>query len=276
MPAELKDKEVTSVARGADGETLFLADQSVWVMKDDGAVKRVAALKPLKNANDLFVVTSPGSPLKDWMFVSGAEKVEGEARGHGFYVRKPGEAGFSEVFCRRVSEADCGCFTANGRFFFAGNREIWEGGFTAETGTDGWKATLVGARIAPVAIQNTDYANAGSMDVGHLAVAGKWIYAGLRGHHMGCVLRTPVPAKTLYNEASADTPDPKAQLNAMRDALAKTEIIAADTGVITAFCACEVDGHPRLFYRDGNARAFWIWEGTGEPKKVGEEPQDGK
>ncbi|HEX2747950.1 MAG TPA: hypothetical protein VHM91_08130, partial [Verrucomicrobiales bacterium] len=102
LPAELKDESVTGVASGAEGETLFIAGPAVWVMKDD-KVKRVVGIKPLKTAQNLFVANKAGSPLLDWLFVTGSEKEEGNGGGDIFYARKPGAKEFSEVFCRRVN-----------------------------------------------------------------------------------------------------------------------------------------------------------------------------
>jgi hypothetical protein len=275
LPPELKNETVSGVTSGAEGEALFIAGPAVWVLKDGGPAKRVVSLKPVKSAQNLFVDTKAGSPLLDWLFVSGSEKAD--ALGDVFYARKPGGKGFSEVFCRRVNTADCGCFAADGRFFFAGNGDVWEGGFMREDDPNLRIATLVGARIAPVALLNTDDANAGSMAVGGLSAAGKWLYTGLRGRHMGCILRVPIPAKPLYAEGVADPPEPKAHLDAMRHSLEKTEVIVPDTGGLNAFCACEVEGTPRVFYRgesDEEGLGLWLWNGAGKPKRVANEPRE--
>ena len=275
LPAELKSETVSGVTRGAEGEALFLAKDAVWVLKEEGPAKRVVGLKPVKSAQNLFVSTKKDDPVFDWLFVTGSEKEE--TIGSVFYSRKPGSKEFSEIFCRRVNYADCGCFAADGRFFFAGNGDLWEGGFTVENDPDMRAATLVGARIAPVAMLNTDGSNAGSMIVGGLSAAGKWLYTGLRGRHMGCIIRVPVPAKTLYTDGMPDAPEPKAHLEAMRQALDKTEIIVPDTGGLTAFCAGEANGQPRVFYRgegDEDGLDLWIWSGAGAPKRVASEPKE--
>ncbi|HEX2749371.1 MAG TPA: hypothetical protein VHM91_15285, partial [Verrucomicrobiales bacterium] len=172
---------------------------------------------------------------------------------------------------------DCGCFTPDGRLFFAGQGDIWEGAIVPDDDPNSRIATLVGARIAPVALLNTDNANAGSMAVDGLAPAGKWLYAGVRGRHMGCILRVPIPAKTLYGEGSGDFPEPKVHLKAMSHALEKTEVIVPDTGGLTSFCACEAEGQPRVFYRgesDEKGIGLWLWTGAGEPKRIANEPRD--
>src|SRR6188768_2139288 len=52
LPAELKDAEVTGLARGGEGEALFLAGTSTWVMKDDGTVKRITELGKVTGAQN--------------------------------------------------------------------------------------------------------------------------------------------------------------------------------------------------------------------------------
>ncbi|MBL9131728.1 MAG: hypothetical protein JNG86_11045, partial [Verrucomicrobiaceae bacterium] len=90
LPKELKDVPIESVARGAEGEALFLAKDAVWVWNNESTppVKRVCATAPVVNAADLFVVTQPGTPLTDCLFVSNGGT-------GGFEGRKPGAKTFS-------------------------------------------------------------------------------------------------------------------------------------------------------------------------------------
>ncbi|WP_395753108.1 hypothetical protein [Prosthecobacter sp.] len=279
LPPELKDESIESVAAGSEGEALFLAKNGVWVWTPGAAtpVKHVCATAPVFNAADLFVATVPGTPLTDCLFVSGNETADATSRGT-FYGRKPGsKQPFLSIFCRRVDDATSGIFSTDGRLFFVSHGDLWEGGIQVDddTGTERL-GTLVGARIAPLAVLNTDEANGGSMWVEHVAPAGKWIYAKLRGHHMAALVRTPMPAKPLYAPSSSDSPSTQDHLAAMSHALSKTEIITEDYEHVDAFCATEVGGKPRVFFcgdvEDGKGPAMMLWEGAGKPRVFGHLP----
>lgn len=272
LPANLKTADVSGLARGGEGEALFIAEKAVWVMKDDGTVKKVCDTGPAENAENLFVSVKPGQPLKDWLFLSGTPKDETSFI---FFARKPGQKTFGDVFCRRADDVRAGAFADDGRLFFSSHGDIWEGGFDPEEETGIRMATLVGARIAPVGMLNTDMTNSGSRYVGGLAPAGKWLYAALRGRHQGSIIRVPIPAKPLYNQDSEEQPETKPHLEAMRAALDKVELIVAETGGISAFCACEVEGKALVFYRgarDEKGLGLWLWNGSGEPKRLANEP----
>lgn len=281
LPAELKEESIESVAAGSEGEALFLAKDSVWVWTPGAAkpVKHVYATAPVVGATDLFVATVPGTPLTDCLFVSGNESADATSRGS-FYGRKPGgKHPFSSVFCRRVSDATGGIFSADGRLFFVSHGDVWEGGITADEDAGSERlGTLVGARIAPLGIFNTDEANGGSMWVQHVAPAGKWIYVQLRGHHMASILRIPMPAKSLYSPRSEETPGTKDQLDAMSHSLNKTEIVTEDSEHVDGFCAIEIGGQPRLFFcgdlEEDKGPALMLWEGTGKPRVIGHLPQE--
>ncbi len=271
LPPELKDASVNGLARGGQGEALFIAGPAAWVMKDDGTVKRITELGKVKEAQNLFVATKPGTPITDWLFLSGTDGSSGSSQE--FFARKPGVKGFSDVFCRRVDNVDCGCFSDDGRFFFSGGGDLWEGGFALEEEPPMRVATLIGARFAPIATLNTDGANGGSMFIGGLSAAGKWIYAAMRGRHMGCILRVPIPDKPLYTDEATDLPEPKVHLEAMRASLGKTELLVTDTDGLTSFAACEVEGKPLVFYR-GEGEALWLWDASGAPREIAKEPRD--
>ena len=281
LPAELKDESIESVAAGSEGEALFLAKNGVWVWTPGAAtpVKHVCATAPAVNATDLFVATVPGTPLTDCLFVTGNETADATSPGV-FYGRKPGvKNAFQSIFCRRVSDATGGVFSSDGRLFFLSRGDLWEGGIQVDddTGT-GRLGTLVGARIAPRGILNTDEANGGSLWLEHVAPAGKWIYAQLRGRHMAAILRTSMPDNPLYSPTSKDSPTTKDQLDAMAQSLSKTEIITDTMEHADGFCACEVGGKPRLFYvgdsEDDKGYALMLWEGSGQPRVIGHLPRD--
>lgn len=282
LPAEIKDEGIDSVARGGDGEALFLAKDAVWVWTPK-AVKRIYTTAPVVGATDLFVVTQPGTPLTDCLFVSGNETADANSMGS-FYGRKPGSKSkaFVAVFCRRVSNATGGVFSDDGRLFFISSGDLWEGGIQLDDDPGMERlGTLVGARIAPLAISNTDEANGGGLWVNHVAPAGNWIYVQLRGRHMATLLRTPLAAKPLYVPTpNMDSfPTVKEQLDAMNHSLSQTQIIADDLGDVFGFCATEVAGQPRVFYctrteAEGKGPAMFLWEGDGQARIIGYLPQE--
>lgn len=276
LPKELKGAAPTGIARGGEGEMLLTAGSAAWVVKEDGTAKRICDLGPAKEPQNLFTATAAGSPVADWLFVSATEADDSNRLI--FYGRKPGTKAFEKVFCRRVENVRAGAFTEDGRLFFAADGDLWEGSFDPEGGEPGMPvATLIGARMAPVGTLNTDGANGGGMFVDAIAPAGKWIYVGLRGHHMGAILRVPVAGKPLYSDAEGTFPEPQAHLQAMSATLAKTEVLVENAGSMDAFAACEVDGKPMVFYRgdnDDEGLALWLWTSTGKPRRLATEPQD--
>ncbi|MBK8036622.1 MAG: hypothetical protein IPK22_05730 [Verrucomicrobiaceae bacterium] len=279
LPKELAEECIESIARGSEGETLFIAKDAVWVWKADAkpAVKRVCSTEPVVAASDLFVVTKEGSPLKDILFVSGNEKEDGAGM-PGMWGRKPGSKSFVQVFCRRVNGAAAGTPTADGRFFFESGGDVWEGGISLYEADDAVDriGVLVGARMAPVAALNTDEGNGGGQWVSKIAVAGGWIYCGLRGHHLGSVVRVPLPAKPMHVPDAEDFPTVKNQLDAMLASLKSAEVLEEDADRLEGFCATEVNGKPRLFYiaPDDQGPAMQVWEGAGKPRVIGHLPTE--
>jgi len=84
----------------------------------------------------------------------------------------------------------------------------------------------------------------------------------------------PIPAKPLYTEDAGEQPEPKQHLDAMRASLDKMELIVAESGDLSAFCACEVNGQALVFYRgerDEHGLGLWLWNGSGEPKRLASE-----
>ena len=270
LPPELADAPVTAMTSGGAGEAIFTTAAALWARKTDGTTRRLSTLPKGFSVANLFVATKQGTPVSDWIFAA-AENDRAGWRGTTFFARRPGAKDFREVFCRRVSPVGAGTFTPDGRLFFAGAGDLWEGSFEAgaDTDKDAPLATLNGARLAPLAMMNTDMANSGNLWVDAVEVGGSWLYVSLRGRHMGSIIRVPLPEKPFY-DGGEQAQDLRASLDLMRGMLEKTEIIVADTGGATAFAACEVDGRPRVFYRDESAR-FHIWEGMGAPRALGRE-----
>ncbi len=278
LPKELKEEFIESVARGGEDEALFLAKDAVWVWKEDSTppVKRVCSTAPVVGAMDLFVVTDEKSPLHDTLFVSGTEKDDTSGRPV-FYGRKPGAKTFTSVFCRRVESAQTGAFAEGGRFFFTGNGDVWEGGILPEEDASiGRLGVLVGARIAPMAVLNTDEGNSGGLWVSQIVPVEDNLYLRMRGRHMGAILRIPMPAKPLYTPDSEEQPAIEAQLDAMKQALSKAEVIEDELEDAEAFCAIELADAHRLFYctRDEKGLAMIVINGDAKPKVIGYLPEE--
>lgn len=96
---------------------------------------------------------------------------------------------------------------------------------------------------------------------------------------MATIVRTPMPAEPLYAPNTDELPTVKAQLDAMRESLSKTEIIANDLGDIFGFCATEVAGKPQVFYctctdAEGKGPGLMLWEGTGKARVIGYFPEE--
>ena len=270
LPPELAEAPITALTAGGSGEAIFTTADALWARKADGTARRLSTLPKGFSVASLFVATKQGTPISDWIFAA-AENDRAGWRGTTFFARRPGTKDFREIFCRRVSPVGAGTFTPEGRCFFAGAGDLWEGDFEAAEATDkdAPLATLNGARLAPLAMMNTDMANSGNLWVDAVEAAGPWLYVSLRGRHMGSIVRVPLPEKSFY-DGGEQAQDLRANLDLMRGMLEKTEIIVADTGGATAFAASEVEGRPRVFYRDESAR-FHVWEGMGAPRALGRE-----
>lgn len=280
LPKELNKEHIESIARGSEDEALFLAKDAVWVWKADSTppVKRVCATAPVVDASDLFVVTDDKSPLKDALFVSGIDK-EYPGGKWTFYGRKPGAKAFTSVFCRRVDSAQAGVFSRGGRLFFASGGDVWEGGISVDPDEDPAMerfGVLVGARIAPLGMLNTDESNGGSMWVHQIVPVEDTLYIRMRGRHMGAILRIPMPAEPLYSPDSEEQPGLQDHIDAMKLSLAKAEIIKDDLEDAEAFCAIELADAHRLFYcsRDEKGVAMIVIHGDAKPKVIGYLPEE--
>jgi hypothetical protein len=268
----LRGAAIPSIARGAEGEILFLAKDAVWVTKG-GQVHEVCETSPLEEVTDLLVVTHDKPTIKDWIMVSATEKSGNPGPGSAkqtLYRRKPGGKEFGAIFCSRTPSVRSPFFTKEGRLFFECEGDIWEGDVEScedEAGSVSWQGVLDGVRVAPLATLSTDMGNAGAMWVQDVAVAGTWIYGALQGHHMGAIVRTKVPAKPVGAPGKLSIMD---QYRLMQRSLATVEVVTEHLDNFSKFCVCEVDGKPRVFM---TARLdILLLEGNGEPKVIGRLP----
>lgn len=268
LSAGAEKESLTSVCRGGDGEILLTTDTGVYVHDAKGTRKLAAA--PVKGdwpIMDLAAAPAKAGDVGDWLFLSGNDGEEASRRV--FYARKPGAKGFEAVFCRRVNKVGAAAFTADGRLFFSAESDLWEGSFTPLG--DGDKLVLNGVRIAPLAVLNTDEANSGSMHVEQVMVAGASLYVRLRGHHMGEIVRLPIPpaATTTGGEEGARS-STAAAYRIQAGLLAKAQVITTDQEAIQTAAATAAGGVERLFYNNG-AQLF-LWDArSGKAKEVGSE-----
>lgn len=277
LPKELKEADITSLTRGAEGELMFLANDALWILKEGEPARKIASTAPAKDARDLFVDTKEGSPTLDWIFFSGSDGADAQSYEAKLYARKPGEKSFKSIFCRRIGDVTSGVFSTSGRMFFAGDHDIWEGGISPSDDMNERLGTLIGARVAPLAAYNTDDSNGGSLGVDEIVPIGKWLYVHLRGHHIGALVRCPIPAKPLYAPGIEEQPSVKSSYATMLGSLGKAEVIMEDLSDVSGFCATEVDGKPLVFFRtfseeEGKGKQLMTWDGTGKPKIIGHEP----
>lgn len=268
LSGPLKGKKVTSLTQGAEGEILIAAENALWVLDPSGVPRKIAD-EPAPQ--EFFPAPATEGPLKDWLFtVRPADGYPGDI----FYARKPGAKSFRPVFCRRTERVGAGTFTSDGRFFFSAQGDLWEGGFDAseDEGT-GNIATLVGCRIAPVAMLNTDMTNSGNQTVREIHIVADTIFIGLGGRHQGSILQMPLPGKTAYPpDSESGPPDLPTSLEIQRQSFAKLEIAVPEIDGLTAMAATSIEGQPAVFYR-GEGVGLWLWTSLQAPRLVASEPR---
>ena len=264
-----KGQGVVALAPGGDGEVLLLTEKSVWV-HDAKGTRKVCDLGEAKDPGHLAVAPSKDAHLADWMFIAGANK-ESQSR-RIFYARKPGEKTFKATFCRRVGGVGASAFTADGRFFFANDGDLWEGGFEKDDDGNGMTVTN-GVRIAPLAFLNTDAANGGSMHVDSIMPAGTGIYVALRGHHMGQLVRIAMNPKPAPVEGSGANDALKDHYAYLAKSLASVQLIETDGDTIRNPAAISVKDSERVFFTQGTAPIkMYLWDkATGKTEQVGED-----
>ncbi len=274
LGSAVKGQDIVSLTSGADGELLFLTEKAAWV-HDAKGTRKLCGMGSAAYGSGLAAAPAAAANLTDWLFIAGPRSEKGASAENTFHCRKPGEKAFQPVFCRRVNSVWAGTFASDGRFFFAGEGDLWEGGFDpGEAG--GAVATLNGVRIAPLAMMNTDAANGGNLWVAQIMPAGKSLYVLLRGHHMGELLRLPINPVPALNEKSGASGTLGEHYAYLARSLASVQSIVTGADDITASAANEVNGQELLFYRTGigdGRRGLFIWDkATGKAEQVAVEP----
>ena len=261
-----KDETVQSLTAGAEGEALLLTEKAAWV-HDAKGTRKLCDLGKISQASDLAAAPGKHPLLADWLFLAGTHPEEASRRI--FFARKPGEKTFKPTFCRRTHQVNAGAFSAEGRFFFAAEGDLWEGDFEPEDG-EGMMTTLSGVRIAPLAFLNTDGANGGSLYVDHLMPVGSSIYVALRGHHMGQLLRIAMSTQPALNEKSGANDDLKSHYAFLAKNLASVQIIEGSGEPIFNSAAIALPDTERVFYSHGiSNQHLFLWDkATGKTSEV--------
>lgn len=267
-----KDQGIVALASGADGEALFTTEKAAWV-HDAKGTRKLCDLGEVENATSLIVAPSKGEQLVDYLFITGSEK--DDPNRHLFFYRKPGQKTFKPTFCRRVQTIYTGVFTPDGRFFFDGDGDLWEGGFEPDDAQGEMPPVLNGVRIAPLGLFNTDSANGGSLYVNRILPAGQSIFVVLRGHHMGQLLRVAMNPTSAMKEGSGANDNVKGNYAYMAKSLASVQIIDDSFDPITTAAAISINGTERLLYSKGNStQTFYLWDSsTGKSVEIAKDEE---
>ena len=260
-----KEENAIALVSGSEGEALVLTDKAAWV-HDAKGTRKLAALGAIENPTDLIVASSKDERMPDWMLVVGSEKDDASRRI--YFYRKPGDKEFKPVFCRRTGTVGDGVITADGRFFFGADGDLWEGGFETE---DPELIALTGVRIAPLGVLNTDSANGGSMYVDRVMPAGQSVYVALGGHHMGQLVRVDMNPKPALNEESGASGSVKDHYAYLAKSLASTAVIDDSGEPIRNAAAISADGDEMVFYTTGGGTVtMHLWKkSTGKSEELG-------
>jgi hypothetical protein len=264
---------VTSLCLGGEGELLLTTGEGVYVQDDKGTRKLAPApVKGNLSIKGLAVAPASAAAFADWLFLSGEDA---EIENHRIlYSRKPGTKAFVPMFIRRVNRVHAAAFALNGRFFFGGDGDLWEGGFEDMGDGEVVRLGLIGARIAPLGFFNTGTSNGGSMYVDQIMVAGEALYVRLRGHHLSELVRVPMPAASALDEKDAVMSDPAASYRLQSQLLSKAEVIPTQHFEITISAATAVGGNEFLFFRanDDDGIGLYLWDRqSGRAKRVASE-----
>ncbi len=275
LGAAVKGQHITSLTSGGDGELLFLTEKAAWV-NDAKGTRRLCNVGAVKYPRDLVAAPAKAAGVADWLFLSGPRSAEDGGGGTEFYGRKPGDKAFTSMFCRRVNSVWAGAFASDGRFFFAGEGDLWEGSFDPEP-AGGGLGSLSGVRIAPLAMMNTDSGNGGNLWVTQVMPAGKSIYVRLRGTHMGELLRVPMNPVPALDEKSGAMGSLEDHYKYLSKSLASVQRIETSGDDITASAAAVRGGDEVVFFRTRVGGGKWglmLWsKSTGKAEQVAVEEE---
>jgi len=269
---------VRSLACGAEGETLVLTGQAVYV-HDAKGTRRLCDTGEVHDVQDL--ATAPpkaANGMADWLIVTGIDK-DGPAphTGRICYARKPGEMAFVPVFSRRIDKVGAGAFTPNGRYFFQADDALWEGHFSFTPDDADANPILDAVCIARLEYRDSSISNTGMFYASNtLAAAGERVYVALGGRHGDDrLLRVTMPAKPPPNDGT-DSHEALVAHYAMESKVLSSAKVLDGGQHIGSLAATLVKGEERVFYlvRPDFAGArikMMLWSSrTGKPEVIGE------
>ena len=257
----------------ADGKDLLItAEGKLWRWNPAVPDSKPALLAPLPLAfYPGGLAFAKGEALKGMIVLSGFHSFDSEKphpqdvdASATLYGLKSGEKVFKPVFVRRVERVTACPFFADGRMIFGGDHDLWEGGIGMEDDMEDRAGTLWGHRTAPIALANTDSANAGGMSLREAVIAGGNVWAALGGRHMGAIVSVPLAKKPAGEEAPELADAWKVQRELL--GLAKIHRLPANEGeeasdvVESIDCLCAWSGENgawKIAFRSDHSK-FWL------------------
>ena len=290
-----KITKLPAALTGTDGPSQILADSKGLLITAEGKLWHwdpampdsiPVALAPLPfGFNPTGLAVAKGEALKGIIVLSGfhtfdsekphPQEVDGSAT---LYGLKSGEKVFKPVFVRRVERVTACPYFAGERMIFGGDHDLWEGGIDMEEDMEERAGTLWGYRTAPLAMSNTDAANAGGMSLRQAVIANGTVWAALSGRHMGAIVSVPLAKKPAGEEA----PELSEAWKVQRESLAMTKVhrLPADEGeeasdVVEAtdgLCAWSGEnGIWKIAFRSDHSKFWLMKKDLKEAQKIGVE-----
>lgn len=267
---------VNGITRNPQGEIVFATNKSLWRWNGKDAAQKILDLPKDFTFSDISCVLSKGLTPIGTILLLGTKKDEDR---NTLYALLPGSKEWGVIFCRRNEPFSAPQTNAAGRMFCASNLDLWECTIIIEPADAGstMLGSMEGCRIAPLAMMNTDSANAGAMIVGEVVAAGEQIFSRLQGRHMGAILQTTAPAKPLYSNAEGNEhPELTAQYRIMKQSLTNTNSLYVG-GPCDALSVHETSATEyRVFWRQDHEgeRAWMLLQAGGKPQKIGAESRE--
>lgn len=274
LSGSIGDMETGTLARTPEGDILIEAGGAIWKWTPGGKkpVKLAAVPKGL-TTREISCASAAGKHAQaGTVFLAAYNETENRDE---LLALLPGARAFKPVFIRRLQNVTAPpAFSGDGRMFFGGDFDLWEGTLEKEEDVEDRAGTLTGSRLAPLAVANTDGANSGSMGVREVAAAGNKVYALVSGRHMGAVVTVTRPAEDRYDSEAAEHPGAGAAYKLMADTLAKAAVIF-DGGNCDALCVHQAGKTGTLvFFRaegESPGRDWMLYSVKGAPVKIGGE-----
>ncbi|MGC4015680.1 MAG: hypothetical protein QM755_14330 [Luteolibacter sp.] len=280
LPKEIRDDGGTRAIESDGGALLIAGEHFLWSWepgKPDGVSQKLAPLP-----DRLFptgVHRMQEGALKGTAFLTGAYYFDTQHpkpadfdEFRTFFGLRPGAKAFGEVFVRRVDTMTAAPAFSRDCLVFGGNGDIWTGSLTDMGEDENVRPyTLNGYRCAPVAFWNTNFINAGSLNVHEVAIAGDFVWAGLRGRHMAALMKVPLMK---YSERWENADLAGAWKIASKQlADAKVVDLPEDSDRVSGLCSWNGPHGEWKVACCTNLRTWWLWQNDSKsPTKLGDDP----